>query len=63
MWNNCPVIAMVAKTDFASNAQAVKPEEVVWKEVPPMWTAPAQVFRDFTENITFRLNVDNWHKD
>ena len=28
-----------------------------------MWIVPAQVFRDYHDNITFGLNVDHWDKD
>ena len=63
MWNNWPVIVMVAKTDFASHGQGVRLSEVGWRDNPPMWTVPAQVFRDLHQNISFGLNDEHWRKD
>ena len=62
MWYNWPVTAVVAKTDFMNNGAGTRPSKVGWRDIPPMWTVPSQLFRDIHENITFGLNVERWHK-
>ena len=55
------MIATVAETDFANNGSSTRPSEVGLRAIPPMWSVPAQVFRDYHENITFGLNVEHWN--
>ena len=44
IWENWLVISMVAETDFLDNNASSRPNEVGWRNIPPMWSVPATVY-------------------
>ena len=57
VWISWPLIGFVSDTDFVENGAQHPPEEVGFRNFPPMWSFPPATIHGNHENITFGMDL------